>query len=115
VPALAVQEVETACPKQRRGGHVLGSVEPGVRGPSPGRRGEGQVRDRGGESPRATLRTQAGLPPSDKHAPEVMRLIEEEGHLQRRVAERIDIWKTTVNGIVKRHGEKKDSPAVPRA
>ncbi len=56
-----------------------------------------------------------GYRPSDKHAPEVMRLIEEEGHLQRRVAERIDIWKTTVNGIVKRHGEKKDSPAVPRA
>ncbi len=41
-----------------------------------------------------------------------MRLIEEEGHSQRRVAERLGISKTTVNGIVKRHGP--ESVAVRR-
>jgi DNA invertase Pin-like site-specific DNA recombinase len=44
----------------------------------------------------------AGYRPSDKHAAEVMRLIEEEGYSQRRVAERLGISKTTVNEIVKR-------------
>jgi len=43
-----------------------------------------------------------GYRPSDKHAAEVMRLIEEEGYSQRRVAERLGISKTTVNEIVKR-------------
>ena len=43
-----------------------------------------------------------GYRPSDKHAPEVMRLIEEEGYSQRRAAECLGISKTTVNEIVKR-------------
>ena len=43
-----------------------------------------------------------GYRPSDKHAIEVMRLIEEEGYSQRRTAERLGISKTTVNEIVKR-------------
>jgi DNA invertase Pin-like site-specific DNA recombinase len=43
-----------------------------------------------------------GYRPSDKHAAEVMRLIEEEGYSQRRVAERLGISKTTVNEMVKR-------------
>ena len=43
-----------------------------------------------------------GYRPSDKHAAEVMRLIESEGYSQRRVAERLGISKTTVNEIVKR-------------
>jgi len=47
-----------------------------------------------------------GYRPSDKHAGEVMRLIEEEGYSQRRVAERLVISKTTVNEIVKRHGQQ---------
>lgn len=42
-----------------------------------------------------------GYRPSDKHATEVMRLIEE-GYSQRRAAERLGISKTTVNEIVKR-------------
>jgi DNA invertase Pin-like site-specific DNA recombinase len=45
---------------------------------------------------------QRGYRPSDKHADEVIRLIEEEGYSQRRVAERLRISKTTVNEIVKR-------------
>ncbi len=45
----------------------------------------------------------AGYRPSDKHAPEVMRLIEEEGYSQRKVAEKLGISKTTVNSIAKRH------------
>ena len=51
-----------------------------------------------------TFGRRAGYRPSDKHAAEVMRLIEEEGYSQRRAAKRLGISKTTVNEIVKRHG-----------
>ncbi|MDP9476979.1 MAG: recombinase family protein [Actinomycetota bacterium] len=51
-----------------------------------------------------------GYRPSDEHAPEVMRLINEEGYSQRRVAESLGISKTTVNEIVKRHGGKALTP-----
>lgn len=43
-----------------------------------------------------------GYRPSDRHATEVVRLIDEEGYSQRRAAERLGISKTTVNEIVKR-------------
>lgn len=49
-----------------------------------------------------TFGRRPGYRPSDKHAAEVMRLIEEEGYSQRRVAEHLGISKTTVNEIVKR-------------
>ncbi len=45
-----------------------------------------------------------GYRPSDKHAPEVIRLSEEERLSQRAIAERLRISKTTVNGILKRGG-----------
>ena len=51
-----------------------------------------------------TFGRRAGYRPSDKHAAEVLRLIEEEGYSQRRAAKRLGISKTTVNEIVKRHG-----------
>ena len=50
-----------------------------------------------------------GYRPSDKHAPEVLRLIEEEGYSQRRAAKRLGISKTTVNEIVKRHRQQATS------
>lgn len=50
-----------------------------------------------------------GYRPSDKHAGEVMRLIEEEGYSQRRIAERLVISKTTVNEIVKRSRQEAGS------
>ena len=43
-----------------------------------------------------------GYRPSDRQAPEIMRLIEE-GYSQRRAAEKLGISKTTVNEIVKRY------------
>ena len=43
-----------------------------------------------------------GYRPSDRQAPEVMRLIEE-GYSQRRAAEKLGISKTTVNEIAKRY------------
>ena len=43
-----------------------------------------------------------GYRPSDTHAPEVIRLAEEEKLSQRRIAEKLGISKTTVNEIVKR-------------
>ena len=46
-----------------------------------------------------------GYSPSDKHAPEVVRLSEKEGLSQRAIAGRLGISKTTVNGILKRGGE----------
>ena len=52
-----------------------------------------------------------GYRPSDKHAAEVMRLIEEEGYSQRRAAERLGISKTTVNEIVKRNRQDTSSGA----
>ena len=50
-----------------------------------------------------------GYRPSDKHAVEVMRLIEEEGYSQRRTAEHLGISKTTVNEIVKRSRQENGS------
>ena len=49
-----------------------------------------------------TFGRKPGYRPSDRHAPDVVRLIEE-GLSQRRVAKRLGISKTTVNGIAKRH------------
>ena len=43
-----------------------------------------------------------GSRPSDRHAPEVIRLADEEGLSQRAIAARLGISKTTVNGILKR-------------
>ncbi len=45
-----------------------------------------------------------GHRPSDKHAPEVICLSEEERLSQRAIAERLGISKTTVNEILKRNG-----------
>lgn len=50
-----------------------------------------------------------GYRPSDKHAAEVMRLIEEEGYSQRRTAERLGISKTTGNEIVRRSKQEAGS------
>ena len=50
-----------------------------------------------------------GYRPSDKHAAEVMRLIEEESCSQRRAAERLGISKTIVNEIVKRSRQEAGS------
>jgi putative DNA-invertase from lambdoid prophage Rac len=52
---------------------------------------------------------EAGYRPSDRHAPEVLRLADEEGFSQRAIAARLGILKTTVNEILKRRG---DIPAV---
>ncbi|MDP9438610.1 MAG: recombinase family protein [Actinomycetota bacterium] len=43
-----------------------------------------------------------GYRPSDKHAPEVIRLVDEEGLSQRAIAARLGLSKTTVNEILKR-------------
>lgn len=48
----------------------------------------------------------AGHRPSDKVAPDVLRLMREEGFSQRQAAERLGISKTTVNGIVKRSSQQ---------
>ncbi|MDP9488394.1 MAG: recombinase family protein [Actinomycetota bacterium] len=52
---------------------------------------------------------EVGYRPSDRHAPEVLRLADEEGFSQRAIAARLGISKTTVNEILKRRG---DIPAV---
>jgi len=62
-----------------------------------------------------TFGRRKGYRPSDRYAPEVMRLIGEEGYSQRRAAERLGISKTTVNEIVKRYGEKPEDEALPQA
>lgn len=49
-----------------------------------------------------TFGRRAGYRPSDRHAPEVIRLVQEESMSQRRIAEKLGISKTTVNEIVKR-------------
>ena len=59
-----------------------------------------------------TFGRQKGHRPSDRHAPEVLRLADEEGLSQRRIAERLGISKTTVNEIVKR---RRSSGALGRA
>ena len=46
-----------------------------------------------------------GYRPSDEHAPEVLRLADEEKLPQRAIAARLGISKTTVNGILKRRAE----------
>ena len=51
-----------------------------------------------------TFGRRPGYRPSDKQAPEVIRLAQEEKLSQRKIAERLGISKTTVNEIVKRHG-----------
>ena len=43
-----------------------------------------------------------GYRPSDKHAPEVLRLADEEGLSQRAIASRLKISRTTVGEILKR-------------
>jgi putative DNA-invertase from lambdoid prophage Rac len=50
-----------------------------------------------------TFGRKQGYRPSDRHAAEVMRLIQDEGFSQRQAAGRLGISKTTVNEIVKRH------------
>jgi DNA invertase Pin-like site-specific DNA recombinase len=65
-------------------------------------------------SDRFVLGRKPGYRPSDRHAPEVMRLIEEEGYSQRRAAARLGISKTTVNEIVKRYGEKSENTTLPQ-
>lgn len=59
-----------------------------------------------------TFGRRPGYRPSEKHASEVMRLIEEEGYSQRRVADRLRISKTTVNEIFKRHESESASPSA---
>jgi putative DNA-invertase from lambdoid prophage Rac len=49
-----------------------------------------------------TFGRKAGYRPSDRHAPEVVRLSEEEKLSQREIAQRLGISKTTVNEILKR-------------
>ncbi len=44
-----------------------------------------------------------GYRPSDRQEPEVIRLAEEESMSQRRIAEKLEISKTTVNEILKRY------------
>ena len=44
-----------------------------------------------------------GYRPSDRHAPEVIRLADEEGLSQRQTADKLGISKTTVNEILKRY------------
>ena len=48
---------------------------------------------------------QKGYRPSDEHAPEVLRLADEEGLSQRAIAARLGLSKTTVNGILRRRAE----------
>lgn len=48
----------------------------------------------------------AGYRPSDRHAPEVIRLSETEDLSQREIAARLGLSKTTVNGILKREKGK---------
>jgi putative DNA-invertase from lambdoid prophage Rac len=52
-----------------------------------------------------TFGRRKGHRPSDEHAPEVLRLSDEEGLSQRAIAARLGISKTTVNEILKRDGE----------
>ncbi|MDQ3316149.1 MAG: recombinase family protein [Actinomycetota bacterium] len=57
----------------------------------------------------------AGYRPSDRHAPEVVRLSEEERLSQRAVAERLGISKTTVNEILKRRSQQTSGSGSPRS
>ena len=51
-----------------------------------------------------------GYRPSDRHAPEVVRLSSAEKMSQREVAQRLGISKTTVNGILKRQKAVAEGP-----
>lgn len=50
-----------------------------------------------------TFGRRPGYRPSDELAPEVLRLINEEGSSQRKIAKKLGLSKTTVNAIAKRH------------
>ncbi len=52
-----------------------------------------------------TFGRRAGYRPSDRHAPEVVRLSEAEKLSQCAIAQRLGITKTTVNEILKRQSE----------
>jgi putative DNA-invertase from lambdoid prophage Rac len=54
-----------------------------------------------------------GYRPSDRHAPDVLRLSEEEGLSQREIAARLGISKTTVNAILSRRKVTVGIPVVP--
>ena len=53
-----------------------------------------------------TFGRRAGYRPSDRHAPEVVRLSRAEKLSQREIAARLGLSKTTVNEILKRHGRQ---------
>ncbi len=59
-----------------------------------------------------TFGRQKGYRPSDKRAPEVLRLAGEEGLSQRAIAAKLGMSKTTVNEILKRHGARAADAAV---
>jgi putative DNA-invertase from lambdoid prophage Rac len=59
-----------------------------------------------------TFGRQKGYRPSDKRAPEVLRLAGEEGLSQRVIAAKLGMSKTTVNEILKRHGARAADAAV---
>jgi DNA invertase Pin-like site-specific DNA recombinase len=50
-----------------------------------------------------TFGRKQGYRPSDRHAPDVIRLSESEKLSQRQIAEKLEISKTTVNEILKRY------------
>ncbi len=50
-----------------------------------------------------TFGRKVGYRPSDRHAPEVIRLAEDEKLSQRRISEKLGLSKTTVNEILKRY------------
>ncbi len=52
-----------------------------------------------------------GHRPSDRHAPEVSRLADEEGLSQRAIAARLGISKTTVNATLRRRAKAPDAPS----
>lgn len=54
-----------------------------------------------------------GYRPSDRQAPEVIRLSESERLSQREVAKRLGISKTTVNEILKRRGQQTLGSGLP--
>jgi DNA invertase Pin-like site-specific DNA recombinase len=57
-----------------------------------------------------TFGRKPGYRPSDEHLPEVVRLSEEEGMSQRRIAQKLGLSKTTVNAILKRYGSGSAEP-----
>jgi DNA invertase Pin-like site-specific DNA recombinase len=54
-----------------------------------------------------------GYRPSDRHAPEVIRLSEEERLSQREIAKRLGLSKTTVNEILKRRRQEASGTGLP--